>query len=213
MQRTIRILFWLIVPILALTLGFAFYFYPEEYKFVEHYISQLGGQLSFVNSYDNQISSILMSVGFGLCALITIIISILYFISNFSFKYLKGSLCLVIAFGASCTAIPEDKGNLLILHTIGATLFILVFGALNFTLQLLRFIKKRQKISKKRSLDYYLDATVVVIVITVIVVLSVFFVISEVTQNSITRILSIIFQKIVLIISCLAILLLDLDDM
>lgn len=212
MQRTIKILFWLIVPILILTLGLAFYFYPEEYKFAVHYISQLGGRLSYENGFDNLISSILMSVGFGFCALITFIVSILYFTGDFSFKYLKGSLCLVIAFGASLTAIPEDKGNLLILHTIGAVLFILVFGVLNFILQLFRFIRKRQQIPKKKKFDYYLDATVVVVVIAVIVFLSLLFVISETTQNLISRMLSIIFQKIVLIVSCFAILLLDTND-
>lgn len=212
LRKTIRVFFWLIVPILVLTLGLAFYFYPEEYRFVEHYISQLGGQFSYENNYDNLISSIIMSVGFGFCAFITIIISILYFSSNFNFRNLKGSFCLIIAFGAILTAIPEDKGNLLILHTIGAVLFIIIFGVLNFTLQLLRFVRKRQEFSIKKSFDFYLDATVVIVVFLVIVILSIFFLVSEITGNSITRMLSIIFQKLVLIVSCFAILLLDLDD-
>jgi hypothetical protein len=212
MQWTIRTLFWIIVPILILTIALATYFYPEEYKFAFNYISQLGGQITPINSFDNHISSILMSVGFGLCATISFVTAFLYFFSDFSYKYLKGSMCLLIALGGSCTAIPTDKGNLLILHTIGAIIFILGFAVLNFTLQLMRFIRKRQQIVEKRSFDFYLDAVVVVLLITIIVILSFLFILSETTHNSILEMLAITFQKIVLIVSCLAILLLDLDD-
>ena len=154
-----------------------------------------------------------MSVGFGFCAFISIVISILYFANDFQYKYLKGSLGLVLAFGSSLTAIPQDKGNLIILHTIGAALFILGFGILNFTLQLLRFVKKHQEIPEVRRFDYYLDASIVVLVFAVIVLVVAFFIPSEITKNPILILLAIIFQKIVLIVDCLALLVLDLDDM
>lgn len=212
MQKTIRYLYLLIFPILALTVGLAIYFLPEPYRFFQDYLSELGAQLSVDFLYDNLISSIIMSVGFGLCALISIVNSILYFVSDFRYKYLKGSLNLILAFGASLVAIPQDKGNLLILHTVGAALFVAGFGILNFTLQLLRFVRKRQEIPEKRKFDYYLDVSIVVLVFVVIVLLIVFFIPSEITKNPVLILLSIIFQKLVLIVDCLALLVLDLND-
>ncbi len=212
-QKIIRYLYWLIVPTLVLTVGLAIYFLPEPYKFFQDYLSELGAQISIKEEINNQISSIIMSVGFGFCAFISIVISILYFANDFQYKYLKGSLGLVLAFGSSLTAIPQDKGNLIILHTIGAALFILGFGILNFTLQLLRFVKKHQEIPEVRRFDYYLDASIVVLVFAVIVLVVAFFIPSEITKNPILILLAIIFQKIVLIVDCLALLVLDLDDM
>lgn len=212
MQKAIRYLYLLICPILTLTVGLAIHFLPEPYRFFQDYLSELGAQLSVDYLLDNQISSIIMSVGFGLCALISFVISILYFASDFRSKHLKASLNLVIAFGASLVAIPQDKGNLLILHTIGAALFVIGFGILNFTLQLLRFVRKRQEIPDDRRFDYYLDATIVVLVFAVIVLLLVIFIPSEITKNPVLILLAIIFQKIVLIVDCLAILVLDLND-
>lgn len=212
MRKTIKYLYWLIIPILILTVGLAIYFLPEPYQFFQDYLSELGAQLSVDNGFDNQISSIIMSVGFGLCALISIIISILYLTSEFQFRYLKVSLNLVNAFGACLIAIPQDKGNLLVLHTIGAALFVAGFGVLNFTLQLLRFVRKRQEIPEERRFDYYLDASIVVLVFAVIVLLIVFFIPSEITKNPVLILLSIIFQKLVIIVACLALLVLDLND-
>ncbi len=211
-HKAIRSLYWILVPFLVLTVGLAIFFYPEPYQFFKEYLSNLGGQLTVENGYDNQISSILFSVGFGLCAGVTLVISMLFFTSNFCYKYLKGSLNLVMAFGASLVSIPQDKGNLLVLHTVGAALFVAAFGILNFTLQLLRFIRKRQKIPERKSFDYYLDITMVSVVFIVILMLIVTFIPSEITKNPSLILLSIIFQKLVLIVDCLAILCLDLDD-
>ncbi|MBK5114860.1 MAG: hypothetical protein KGD59_00265 [Candidatus Heimdallarchaeota archaeon] len=212
LRRTIRYLYLLFCPILVLTVGLAIYFLPEPYRFFQDYLSELGAQLSVDNLFDNQISSVIFSVGFGLCALISIIISILYVASDFRYKYLKGSLNLIIAFGASLVAIPQDKGNLLVLHTIGAALFVAAFGILNFTDQLLRFVRKRQEIPEEKKFDYYLDTTIVVVVFVVIFLLIIFFIPSEITKNPTLILLSIIFQKLVLIVDCLALLVLDLDD-
>jgi len=206
-------MYWLIVPILILTVGLAIYFYADSYRFFKDYISELGAHYTAENEIDNHISSIIMSVGFGLCASISMIISITYFSSDFRNKFLKGALSLANALGASLIAIPQDKGNLIILHTLGAVLFIAGFGVLNFTLQLLRFVKNHQEIPKDRKFDYYLDASMVVIVFIVIALLIIFFIPAELTKNPILLIISITLQKSVLLIDCLALLVLDLDDM
>ncbi|NHJ87416.1 MAG: hypothetical protein FK734_18280 [Asgard group archaeon] len=211
-QKTVRYLYWLIVPILILTVSLAAYFYADNYRFFLDYLSELGAHYTIVNGYDNLISSIIMSVGFGLCSSITLVISILYFTSDFRNKYLKGSLCLINAFGASLIAIPQDKGNLLLLHTAGAIIFIGCFGALNFILQLLRFVNKHQKIPQTRKFDYYLDATIVFLVFIVIALLVIFFIPAEITKNPTLLALSTSFQKLVLFVDCLALLVLDLDD-
>jgi len=212
-RRAIRYLYLSIVPILVLTVGLAIIFFTDSYQFFQDYLSELGAQYTSENGYANLVSSIIMSVGFGLCALVSLIIAIIYFTSDFRNKILKGILSLVNAFGASLVAIPQDKGNLLILHTIGALIFILGFGLLNFVLQLLRFVKKHREIPSDKKFDYYLDATIVVLVFTVIVLLVLIFIPAELTKNPVLVILSIIFQKIVLIVDCLALLVLDLDDM
>ena len=211
-RKTVRYLYWTIVPVLALTIGLSIYFLPEPYKFFQDYLSELGAHLSVMTYQTNFVSSTIMSVGFGLCSLIALVVSILYFTHDFRYKNLKGILGIVIAFGACLTAIPQDHGNLLLLHTFGACLFILAFGILNFTLQLLRFVNKHQEIPEKRRFDYYLDASFVVLIFLIILLLVVFFIPSEITKNPILILLAIIFQKVVIIIDCLAILLLDLDD-
>ncbi|NHJ48600.1 MAG: hypothetical protein FK733_12515 [Asgard group archaeon] len=213
MQRTIRYLYWLIVPVLTLTIALGIYYYPEPYKFFQEFLSDLGGQYSTNEGHVNQVSSIIMSVGFGLCGLIALIVFILYFVSDLRYKYLKGSINLVLAFGACLIAIPHDKGNLLVLHTVGAALFMGGYGIINFILQLLRFVRKRQELPDKKSFDFYLDASVVILVFLIILILLIVFIPSEITHNPILRLLSVIFQKLVIIVDCIAILLLDLDDM
>lgn len=200
------------VPILVLTVSLAIYFLPEPYRFFQDYLSELGAQLSVENLLDNHISSIIFSVGFGFCAVVSLIISILFFVSNFCYKNIKGSLNLLMAFGASLVSIPQDKGNLLVLHTVGAALFVAAFGVLNFTLQILRFLRKRQKAPQIKNFDYYFDTIVVILVFVVILFMIVTFIPSEITKNPTLIMLSIIFQKLVLIVDCFAILCLDLDD-
>ena len=212
MRKAIRYLYWLIVPILAITIGLATYFYADNYSFTCDYLSELGAQYTCNNGYDNIISSTIVSVGFGFCSLIASAITILYFTSDFRYKNLKGSLSLVIALGASLTAIPQDKGNLLVLHTIGAALFIGAFGILNFVLQLLRFIQRHQEKPEKRRFDFYLDASIVVLVFIVILLLLIFFIPAEITKIPALLSTSIVLQKLVLLVDCLALLVLDLDD-
>ncbi|MBN1330877.1 MAG: hypothetical protein JXA54_15500 [Candidatus Heimdallarchaeota archaeon] len=212
-QRAVRYLYWMIVPIIVLTISLAIFFYADSYRILQDYISELGAQYTYFNGYNNKTSSMIVSVGFGLCAAVSLMISIVYFTSDFRYRILKGVLSLVNAFGASLIAIPQDKGNLLILHTIGAALFIGGFGVLNFTLQLLRFVKKRQEIPKEKKFDYYFDAVIVILVFIVIALLVIFFIPAEITKNPILLVLSVTFQKLVLIVDCLALVALDLDDM
>jgi len=207
-----RYFYWAIIPILILTIGLAIAFYPEPYKFFQEFISDLGGVNSIKNSLDNRISSIIFSVGFGLCSVIGATLAILYFINDFRNKYFKGILCLLITIGAALTCVPHDLGNTLVLHTVGACVFITAFGILNFVLQWLRFIQKHQKVPEKRKFDFYLDLSIVVLVFIVALALVTVFIPFAITESPTFELLSIIFQKAILIVDCLALIVLDLDD-
>lgn len=212
MQKIMRYLYWAIIPILVLTIGLAIAFYPEPYRFFHEFLSDLGGVLSKKDALINRTSSIIFSIGFGLCAVIVGTLAILYFINDLRYKYLKGVLCTLIFIGASLTCVPYDLGNTLILHTLGACIFMGAFGILNFVLQLLRFIQKHQKVPEKRKLDFYLDLSIVIIVFVVVIALLSVFIPFAITENTTVEFLCAIFQKSVIIVDCLALMVLDLDD-
>ena len=50
---------------------------------------------------------------------------------------------------------------LFIVHGIGAFLFVSGFGILDFTWQLMRFVRKKAQPPKTRKWDFYLDAVMV----------------------------------------------------
>ena len=207
-----RYLYWSIIPVLLLTVGLTILFYPEPYRFFQEFLSDLGGLYSKKDGLVNTASAIIFSIGFGLCAIIGATLAILYFISEFRYRYLKGILCLFIMIGAGLTCIPHDLGNMLVIHTLGACVFIAAFGILNFSLQLLRFIKKHQQIPEKRMFDFYLDLSIVVIVFIILLTLIIVFIPFAIAAFPIFELLAIIFQKLTLIIACLALIVLDLDD-
>jgi len=211
-QKIMRYLYWSIIPILLVTIGLAIAFYPEPYKFFQEFLSDLGGVNSIKNSFVNKTSSIIFSIGFSLCAAIGATLAILYFIKDLRYKYLKGILCIFITIGAALTCVPHDLGNTLILHTVGACIFIGAFGILNFVLQMLRFIQKHQKVPEKRKIDFYSDLSIVVLVFIVVLTLVTVFIPFAINENPTFELLSIIFQKLVIIVDCLALIVLDLDD-
>lgn len=213
-QKAIRIIIWAIVPIVIITLGAAWAFYPESYEFVYEFISNFGRFNSYDLSLDNTTSMLIMSIGFGLIGFISLAIAVFYFIRPvLKYNILKGLLYIVLFLGAIGIAVPADHLRLNIMHNIGAILFIFGFGMVNFISQLLRFIRKHNLKSEKKKLDFYLDIVIVSIVFSVMILLGIFYLLNQsfgITGQAITAQL---WQKILLIVGFIAIFFLDVDDM
>ena len=211
-QIAIRILYWLIAPTIILTISLAWWKYPEHYSFFREFISQLGSNLS-KSGFPNNISSLIMTVGFAFCGLITLIVAIIYFIKrNLRYNYWKGLLNLVLFIGAIGITIPNDHPTLSLFHDIGSGLFIFGFGLLNFISQLLGFSRKNRPKPSNKNFDFYLDSIMVVIVFLVLILFLLFYILGKATSNYSLGILAIAIQKIILIVDFIAIFFLDLDD-
>ena len=157
LQKTLRLIYWFMVPILFGTLGLAWVFYPEPYEFTKEFMSNLGGYSSN-DGLSNQTSSLIMAIGFGLLGLITLIVSLIYlFKRSLQYNFLKSFLNLVLAVGAGATGIPLDHPTLGFYHRMGALLFILGFAFINFVDQMLRFYRKHrlQPPTEKRFSIYH----------------------------------------------------------
>jgi hypothetical protein len=91
-QRIIRLLYWLMPLIIFATIGLAWWQYPETFSFQKSFISQLGTYTS-QSGFDNSISSLIMTIGFGLCATLTLIIATIYFLKmSLESSFIKGLL-------------------------------------------------------------------------------------------------------------------------
>ncbi|NHJ38898.1 MAG: hypothetical protein FK731_02615 [Asgard group archaeon] len=213
-QITIRLIIWSIVPIVTITLGLAWAFYPESYEFIYEFISNFGRFYSFDLNLDNTTSMFIMSIGFGMIGFVSLIIAIFYFIRPvLKYNNFKGLLYIILFFGAIGIAVPADHPKLNIMHNIGAILFIFGFGMINFVSQLLRFIRKHDLKSSKKSLDFYLDIVIVAIVFTVMILLGIFYLLNNRFGIITPGITAQFWQKILLIVDFVAIFFLDIDDM
>ncbi|MBD3190817.1 MAG: hypothetical protein GF308_09245 [Candidatus Heimdallarchaeota archaeon] len=213
LQKKLRLIYWSIVPILILTIALAWVFYPEPYEFHEEFISNLGGYTSD-QGLTNTISSTIMAVGFGLCALIALILTIIYLIkANLDYNYLKSLLNFILALGAVGVGIPMDHPTVGILHGVGALIFIFGFGILNFVLQTLRFKRKYIPKGFKEFTNYALDLLMVTLVFVIIFLLAVFYIIHRLIDVYLIDVLTILSQKAVLIVDFIAIFFLDKEDM
>ncbi len=214
-QTILRLLVWSIAVVMILTIALAWWQYPESYNFFQDTISSLGGNFS-ISGLDNSISSMIFSIGISICGGIAFIVAMIYFFKNeLFFNTGKAIIALFIVVGAIGISIPRDQGQLLILHGIGAIIFIGSFGIFNGVLQLLRYSHKHRpkKPEEKKTLDFYLDLTMVyltglsIIFYLIIFVLHLAFSIDLIGQGHALG------QKIVLITSNIAIFFLDKDDM
>ncbi|NHK30798.1 MAG: hypothetical protein FK730_05565 [Asgard group archaeon] len=213
-QKAIRIIIWSIVPIVIITLGVAWAFYPESYEFVYEFISNFGRFNSYDLSLDNTTSMLIMSIGFGLIGFISLAIAVFYFIRPvLQYNILKGLLYVILFLGAVGIAVPADHPRLNIMHNIGAIMFIFGFGMVNFVSQLLRFIRKHDLKSEKKSLDFYLDIVIIAIVFSVMILLGIFYLLNQTFGITGPAIVAQLWQKILLIVGFIAIFFLDVGDM
>ena len=208
-QIAIKNIFIIMAYTLTVTLFLAINYYYKRYEFFKEHISNLG---SMQNS--NDISMIIMIVGFGINSALMLIVAILYFVNRKQLKgwAVKGALGIVLAFGAAGVAVPLDHPQLRILHLAGAACFIGGFAAFNAYLQISssyrKIIKKEYDTSRT---DTIWDVTLSIIVL---VVLLGYFTIFALDQFGIgaSWYLGPIFQKIIVFIEILALYFIDNKD-
>ena len=212
----LRLLIWAIAVIIVVTIVLGWLTYPETYIFLQDTVSSLGGYLS-KSGIENTTSALILTIGFSLCSVIAFSISLLYFFNKQLFWHTgKGIIALFIVIGGIGIAIPRDHPQLSVLHGLGALVFIASFGIFNGVLQLLRYTHKhRQKevnLAEKKTFDFYLDLSLVYLTL----LSSLFYMVVHfliISFNVVIPWMSTAFaQKIVVIISCFAIFLLDKDD-
>ncbi len=214
-QTILRLLVWSITVVLILTIALAWWQYPEKYDFFQETVSALGGNLSTSGS-DNAISSMIFTIGISICGGIALIIAVIYFIKKeLFFNTGKAIIALFIAIGTIGIAIPRDYGQLILIHAIGAMLFIGAFGIFNGVSQLLRYSHKHRpkKLEEKKTLDFYLDLTMVYLTGLAILFYLIIFILLLVLNKDWTGTMQALAQKIVLITSFIATFFLDKDDM
>lgn len=212
-KKAIRILYWFFASIMLLTVAYAWIWYPEPYEFFQEFISNLGARVSEHETLPNDISSLIISIGFGLCALISLAIAIVYLTQlKLKFNYWKSFLNFIMFIGAIGVGVPKDQPIIHPLHGIGAALFMVTFGFLNFVHQRLRFTRKYKPASFERTWDFYLDSVISVIVFVVLVFFIVFYALGKLLESNALLIFSTTYQKIALLVNFFAILILDLDD-
>jgi len=212
-KKAIRILYWFFASIMLLTVAYAWIWYPEPYEFFQEFISNLGARVSEHETLPNDISSLIISVGFGICALTSLIVAIIYlFKPKLKFNYWKSFLNFIMFIGAIGVGIPKDQPIIHSLHGIGAALFMVVFGFLNFVHQRLRFTRKYKPATIERTWDFYLDSVISVVVFVVLVFFIVFYALGKLLDVNALKIFATTYQKIALLVNFFAILILDLDD-
>jgi len=214
-QTILRLLVWSIAVLMILTIALAWCQYPEPYNFFQYTVSSLGGNFS-ISGFDNSISSMIFSVGILICGGIALIIAIIYFSKKeLFFNTGKAIIALFMVVGAIGIAIPRDQGQLLIYHAFGAIIFIGSIGIFNGVLQLLRYSHKHRskKPEEKKTLDFYLDLTMVYLTGLAILFYLIIFILLLVLNEDWTGTIQALAQKIVLITSFVATFFLDKDDM
>ena len=214
-QTILRLLVWLITVVMVITIGLAWWQYPESYQFFQDSISSLGGYLS-KSGLDNTNSSMIFTIGISLCGGIAFIVSMIYFSKkNLFFNTGKAIIALFVAIGTIGIAIPRDYEGLILVHAIGAALFIGAFGIFNGVSQLLRYSHRHRpkKPEEKKKLDFYLDLSMVYLSGFSILFYLIIFILLLVLNADWPGTMQAPAQKLVLITSFIATFFLDIDDM
>jgi len=186
-------------------------FYPEKYSFFAENISKLGGIRS-VSGTINTTSMIIILVGFGICGIITLAVGILYLkYRKLHLWKVKAIVSFIISLGAFLMMIPHDFMNLLVVHGIGAVLYIGGFTSLNVLLQVSSTIKKQKEFQKSISrFDTIWDIILSIILSLILIGYFVIFPIARCGLGPV--ILEQTYQKLVVFTALLAIYFIDDED-
>ena len=216
-STTIRLLIWLMAGVIISTITLGWWQYSEPYDFFQDTISSLGGNLS-KSGFANPTSALILTIGFSLCSVISLTISLLYFFNKQLFWHTgKAIIALFIVIGGIGIAIPRDHLQLSVYHGLGAMLFIAAFGFFNGVLQLLRYSHKHRSKNptnpaEKKTFDFYLDLSLVYLTLLSSLFYLVIHILAASFHVEVQWMSTASAQKIVVIIACVAVFLLDLDD-
>ncbi|MCF2144549.1 MAG: hypothetical protein K9W42_12685 [Candidatus Heimdallarchaeota archaeon] len=210
-QKLLRILIFFMPPIIILTIVLCWWQYPEPYEFFQEYISALGGIKSELG-FDNHVSMTIFITGFITMAFLTLSIAIIYLIKKDLLKYAtrKSIYAFFLSFGALFVAFPHDFQH--VVHGIGAFLFVFGFAFFNFAAQALRFFRKRSLQLHKYRIGVFWDIFLAIFVFVVMLLFLVFY-FFQFAHGLDAYHLPQIGQKIVLIVDCVAIYFIDINDM
>ncbi len=212
-QKVVRLIIWLTVPVIIITLGLAWIYYAESYEFVNEYISALGNIRSFDLDNINTTSRIIMTTGFSILSFMNLMIAIFYFIRPvLRYNKLKGCLYVLVSIGTALVTIPGDHPTLSLYHVIGAFLFVFSFAIVNFVQQLLRFTRKHDLKFEKKPAGFYFDVLIVVVVFSLVILVGILFILDK-TIGLTGLVLTVpLWQKIMVLSELIAIFVLDLED-
>ena len=211
-QKIVRWLIWAIAIVIIVTIGLAWFFYPEPYDFFNEAISNLGG-INSETGISNSISSLIMTIGFSLISVISFSIFIDYLVTEeLTYRFRKATWTLILSIGAAGIAIPYDHSSLYFLHYIGAFTFVISFGGLDFDCQALRFFRMRKEDKHRGKVHVSFDVVFVFIVFAVVILHILAFILDRVGVSIPDYSVSLT-QKMVLIVNIIAVFLLDVEDM
>lgn len=211
-QRILRFIIWSIGLLIILTVALAWSLYPEKYDFFGETISHLGG-IESDTGLDNTKSSLVMMVGFILVSIFTLGLSISYFIlKKLRYNYVKGAFLLSMMIGGIGISLPWDHPSFMIIHSIGAAIFLLSFAAFNFVAQILRYLRKHKPKLNRKSFDFWIDFIFVWLVFLTFA-LHLLACLLAACQIFIIVLDLVITQKVALIVNLIAMILLDKEDM
>ncbi len=215
-QKTLRYLYRLFLPLMFSTLILAWALYPERYDWRYEYVSDLGGLTSKQEGLNNIVASRVMSIGFALVVAIALTIAIIYFINKEVIKWRRimlGIFNLLITIGAAGVGIPTKHPVIGRFHQIGAMIFLFMFAITNMSLQGTRSRSKFKRRSEEKKTDFTIDITIAALVLFAFLLLCVFYIVDEWLGIAALSSSAEVMQKVVLIVDCIAIYRLDVDDM
>ncbi|MHA1794894.1 MAG: hypothetical protein DRO88_04590 [Promethearchaeia archaeon] len=205
-RKLLRVLIWLVMIVFIITIGLAWWFYPDQYKFWQYFISEFGARETLLG-HPNTASMYIFGLGIMLCGLITFIMALIYFIRNEKsiLHILKGLSLLTISVGTLGIMNPYDLVQNHFIHPLGATLFVIGLDIYTFFCQFLRFKNRKITLDTGEPKPITFDKYFVFLILAVSIA---FLVLAILNIKSWLPPM----QKVILILSVFGIAILDLDD-
>lgn len=213
--KTIKTLIYIILGLFIATITLAIVFYPDEYLFFRHFISELGPTQT-LQFTDNTISQWIFSIGFVTMGLIGLVMSIEYLSKKNRSKLnvSKGITLIAMFLGAIGTIFPYNIPSFSMIHRVGAMVFVLALLLYCIFCQFLRTKRRQEAKEEKKKLN--LDQIFLIFLCILLLAYMVLAILREVLcdspVNCIYQDLQPPLQKIVAILAMVGILMLDNDD-
>ncbi|WP_457558896.1 hypothetical protein [Candidatus Harpocratesius sp.] len=205
-RKLLRVLIWLIMIVFIITIGLAWVFYPDQYKFWQYFISEFGARETLLG-HPNITSMYIFGLGIMGCGMIAFIMALIYFIQNEKsiLHIIKGLSLLTIAVGTLGIMNPYDLVQNHFIHPLGATLFVVGLDLYTFFCQFMRFKNRKITLDTGESKPITFDKYFVFLILAASIT---FLVLALLGVESWLPPM----QKVILILSMIGIMILDLDD-